>query len=113
MYNANTLDRAWAQMKTLGRITGHEVQAQNLVRKNLDNLAHVKAKLARAKVKHKRVMRLMGRDKIMTPGTDTFQAEMIRAAGGQAPDFGKPARLCPLPWKSGPVLIPGDLRLWG
>ncbi len=45
VYNANTLDRAWAQMKTLGRITGHEVQAQNLVRKNLDNLAHVKAKL--------------------------------------------------------------------
>lgn len=31
----------------------------------------------------------MGRDSIMTPGADTFQAEMIAAAGGQAPDFGK------------------------
>ncbi|WP_321419668.1 helical backbone metal receptor [uncultured Desulfobacter sp.] len=97
VYDTNTLDLAWAQMKTLGRITGHELQALDLVRKNIDNLAHVKAKLARAKVKHKRVMRLMGRDRIMTPGADTFQAEMIRAAGGLAPDFGKTGMIVPVP----------------
>lgn len=89
VYNTNSLDQAWGQMKTLGRITGHEVQALDLVKKNKDNLAHVQAKLVKAKVTPKRVMRLMGRDSIMTPGADTFQAEMIGAAGGQAPDFGK------------------------
>nr|WP_320190336.1 helical backbone metal receptor [uncultured Desulfobacter sp.] len=96
VYDTNALDQAWAQMKTLGRITGHEVQALDLVKKNMDNLAHVKAKLARAKVTPKRVMRLMGRDSIMTPGTDTFQAEMIRAAGGQAPNFGRTGKIVPV-----------------
>lgn len=96
VYDTKSLGRAWAQMKTLGRITGHEARALDLVKKNMDNLAHVKAKLAKAKVKHKRVMRLMGRDSIMTPGADTFQAEMIRAAGGQAPDFGKTGKIVPV-----------------
>lgn len=99
VYNTNSMDQAWAQMKTLGRITGHEVRALDLVKKNMDNLAHVKAKLDKANVKHKRVMRLMGRDSIMTPGADTFQAEMIRAAGGQAPDFGKTGKIVPVTLK--------------
>ena len=96
VYDTNALNQAWAQMNTLGRITGHEAQASDLVKKNMDNLAHVKAKLTRAKVTPKRVMRLMGRDSIMTPGADTFQAEMIRAAGGQAPDFGKTGKILPV-----------------
>lgn len=96
VYDTNSLAQAWAQMKTLGRITGHEARALDLVKKNMDELAHVKAKLDKAKVSHKRVMRLMGRDTIMTPGADTFQAEMIRAAGGQAPDFGKTGNIVPV-----------------
>lgn len=96
VYDTTALGQAWGQMKTLGRITGHEPRTRALVKKNVDTLAHVKAKLAKAKVTHKRVMRLMGRDRIMTPGADTFQAEMIRAAGGQAPDFGKTGTIVPL-----------------
>ena len=52
-------------------------------------LAHVQAKLVKAKADPKRVIRLMGRDKIMTPGNTSFQNDMIRGAGGIAPDFGK------------------------
>lgn len=96
VYDTNSLDETWAQMKILGRITGHEVQALDLVKKNMAGMAHVQAKLAKAKVKYKRVMRLMGRDSIMTPGADTFQAEMIRAAGGQAPDLGKIGNIVPV-----------------
>jgi ABC-type Fe3+-hydroxamate transport system substrate-binding protein/adenosylcobinamide amidohydrolase len=96
VYDTSCLDQAWAQMKTLGRITGHDVRARDLVKQNKDNLAHVKAKLDKAKITHKRVMRLMGRDRIMTPGADTFQAEMIRAAGGLAPDFGKTGNVVPV-----------------
>ncbi|WP_289022244.1 helical backbone metal receptor [Desulfobacter postgatei] len=96
VYNTNSLDQAWGQMKTLGRITGHEVQALDLVKKNKDNLAHVQAKLIKAKVTPKRVMRLMGRDSIMTPGADTFQAEMIRATGGLTPNLGKTGKVVPV-----------------
>jgi adenosylcobinamide amidohydrolase/ABC-type Fe3+-hydroxamate transport system substrate-binding protein len=96
IYDTTSLDQAWDQMKTLGRITGHGTQARDLVEQNKANLAHVNAKLDTAKVKHKRVMRLMGREHIMTPGADTFQAEMIRAAGGLAPDFGKTGNIVPV-----------------
>ena len=37
----------------------------------------------------KRVMRIMGRDSVMTPGNDSFQNELIRLAGGISPDFDK------------------------
>ncbi|WP_321494087.1 helical backbone metal receptor [uncultured Desulfobacter sp.] len=96
VYETKSLDQAWAGMKALGRITGHDARALTLVEKNMDNIAHVRAKLDKAKVKHKRVMRIMGRKSIMTPGADTFQAEMIRAAGGQPPDFGKSGEIVPV-----------------
>jgi len=96
VYDIKSLDQAWDRMIALGRITGHDARALDLVKKNRDELAHVKAKLDKAKVKNKRVMRLMGRDRIMTPGADTFQAEMIRAAGGLAPDFGKTGNIVPV-----------------
>ena len=96
VYGTTSLEQAWTQMVTLGRITGHETQARELVEHNKDNLAHINAKLEKAQVSHKRVMRLMGRDRIMTPGPDTFQAEMIRAAGGLAPGFGKTGNIVPV-----------------
>ncbi|RKX58685.1 MAG: adenosylcobinamide amidohydrolase, partial [Thermodesulfobacteriota bacterium] len=37
----------------------------------------------------KRVIRLMGRDQVMTPGDDSFQNEYIRLAGGIPPRLGK------------------------
>ncbi len=37
----------------------------------------------------KRVMRLMGRDRIMTPGDDSFQHDYITAAGGIPPRLGR------------------------
>jgi iron complex transport system substrate-binding protein len=39
--------------------------------------------------KRKRVIRLMGRKTVMTPGNDSFQNELIRLAGGEPPDFGR------------------------
>nr|WP_321401267.1 helical backbone metal receptor [uncultured Desulfobacter sp.] len=96
VYDTTSLNQAWTQMENLGRITGDDARARELVKQNKENLAHVNAKLDKAKVTPKRVMRLMGRDQIMTPGPDTFQAEMIRAAGGLAPDFGKTGNILPV-----------------
>ncbi|WDP84827.1 MAG: adenosylcobinamide amidohydrolase [Desulfobacter sp.] len=93
VYETTTLDHAWELMACLGRITGKEAPAQALIQENQNLLAHVRAKLGKAGVSPKRVIRLMGRDKIMTPGKDSFQNEMIRAAGGLPPDFQKPGKV--------------------
>ncbi len=46
--------------------------------------------------RRKRVIRLMGRDTIMTPGNDSFQNDLIRMAGGIPPDFGKKGSVIPV-----------------
>jgi len=77
-------------IRLLGRIFDCRDQAASVIesiRRDLD--------LIRRKVsgipwdKRKRVIRLMGRDRVMTPGKDSFQNELIRAAGGISPDFTK------------------------
>jgi len=93
LYETNSLDDAWILMGHLGKITGRQEAARALVRKNRDGLAHIRAKLDKAGASPKRVIRLMGRDRVMTPGTGSFQNDMIRAAGGIAPDFGKPGKV--------------------
>lgn len=53
--------------------------------------------------KRVRVMRLMGRETIMTPGNDSFQNEMIRVSGGITPDFKKAGSIVPVTcneWKN-------------
>ncbi|SLM29684.1 hypothetical protein MTBBW1_1940011 [Desulfamplus magnetovallimortis] len=37
----------------------------------------------------KRVIRIMGRKSVMTPGNDSFQNELISLSGGIPPDFGR------------------------
>jgi iron complex transport system substrate-binding protein len=59
----------------------HKIQAQ------LDLIARKTAAIP--KDERLRVMRLMGRDRVMTPGDDSFQNEMIRAAGAIPPVLGK------------------------
>ena len=44
----------------------------------------------------KRVIRLMGRDRVMTPGDDSFQNEYIRLAGGIPPELNKRGNIVPI-----------------
>lgn len=74
----------------LGKIFGREQQAAELtenIRSDLDHIAKKVAKIPESR--RKRVIRLMGRDRVMTPGDDSFQNELIRAAGGIPHSFGK------------------------
>jgi adenosylcobinamide amidohydrolase/ABC-type Fe3+-hydroxamate transport system substrate-binding protein len=96
IYKTMGLDHTWNLMAKLGKITGKNNAALDLIQKNKRELAHIRAKLNKAGVTAKRVIRLMGRDQIMTPGSDSFQNEMIRAAGGLAPDFGKAGDVVPV-----------------
>ena len=57
----------------------------------------IREKMARIpKEKRKRVMRFMGRDEVMAPGDDSFQNELIRAAGGVPPVWGKSGAIVPV-----------------
>ena len=79
----------------LGRIFGREERARAVVEGIQTDLEQVRRKLEKAGIKGRRVIRLMGRDKVMTPGRDSFQNEMITLAGGIPPDFG-PGQVVPV-----------------
>jgi ABC-type Fe3+-hydroxamate transport system substrate-binding protein/adenosylcobinamide amidohydrolase len=90
VYDTRSVDQALETILTLGSLLDREIKAQKLVARNRAELALIRKKLARAvSGEKKRVMRLMGRNRVMTPGSDSFQNEMIRLAGGIPPDFGR------------------------
>lgn len=83
------LEDAFRHMHLLGRLFSRNEAAAALTLRNREQLQLISDKVAKtAGSKRRRVMRVMGRDGIMTPGADSFQNEMIRAAGGIAPDMG-------------------------
>ena len=96
VYKTDSIAGAYENILTLGKIVDREVAAEKLVAQNQQALDHIQAKLARLNLKPKRVFRLMGRDTLMTPGSNSFQNEMIRAAGGIPPDFGKQGSIVPV-----------------
>ena len=78
----------------LGKIFDKEDKALFL-KKNIDDkiaLITKKINLIDQK-KRKRVMRIMGRTKVMTPGTDSFQNEIIALAGGIVHDFNRNGKI--------------------
>ncbi len=86
----DSIESGLTSIKLLGKIFNRENQAVEIVEKNRKELALIKNKIAKIpEEKRKRVIRLMGRDKVMTPGSDSFQNDMIRAAGGIFHDFNR------------------------
>ena len=81
---------SFATIRRLGQIFDRAEAAEALVAGIQSELALVAAKVAKIPAARRlRVMRFMGRDQVMTPGDDSFQNEMIRAAGGIPPHLGK------------------------
>jgi ABC-type Fe3+-hydroxamate transport system substrate-binding protein/adenosylcobinamide amidohydrolase len=74
----------------LGEIFEKREKAAELIGKIRGELQLVSRKLEKIPAgQRKRVLRLMGRDRVMTPGEDSFQSDFIRAAGGIPPELGK------------------------
>jgi adenosylcobinamide amidohydrolase/ABC-type Fe3+-hydroxamate transport system substrate-binding protein len=74
----------------LGQIFDKPEQARVIRSKIDEQIDLITQKLNRIKPDQKlRVMRLMGRDQLMTPGNDSFQNDLIRMSGGIPPDFDK------------------------
>ena len=77
-------------MKRLGALFHRSQQAEALVRRIGSQLALTAQKVGRIPDnQRKRVIRLMGRDRVMAPGDDSFQNDLIRAAGGIPPRLQK------------------------
>ena len=88
---------AFRHIRTMGFLFGRESAAADLEKRNrrlLDLITHKVTSIPQEK--RKRVIRLMGIDPPMIPGSDSFQNEIIRAAGGIAPDFQDPGSVAPL-----------------
>jgi len=90
IFKTDTIEDSYQSMAVFGEIFDRKKEALKIITKNRAEINHIKEKLAKIdSLKKRRVIRLMGRERIMTPGSDSFQNEIIRAAGGIPPDFGK------------------------
>ncbi|MFP4445406.1 MAG: adenosylcobinamide amidohydrolase, partial [Desulfosudaceae bacterium] len=83
-YLADSFDN----IRLLGDIFGREKKAEEITAGIRDDLDLIAAKVARIpEAERKRAIRIMGRESVMTPGADSFQNQLIRAAGGLSPDI--------------------------
>lgn len=90
IFEIRSIGQSYDAIMALGRMVQKETEARQSVEANRNLIGHIGAKLEKAGLsRKKRVIRLMGRDRIMTPGNDSFQNDFIRLAGGIPPDFGK------------------------
>jgi ABC-type Fe3+-hydroxamate transport system substrate-binding protein len=86
----DTFDDLYASIRLLGRVFEKDTAAEALIREIEADLDHTARKVALIPAdQRQRVMRLMGREKVMTPGDGSFQNELIRRAGGIPPTLGK------------------------
>lgn len=89
IHDTQSVEQSFETIATLGTLFGKQGPAGRVVEKNRQQINHIRKKLTKAMPERKRVIRLMGRKNVMTPGSDSFQNELIRLAGGIPPDFGK------------------------
>ncbi len=85
-----SLADAFANIELVGRIVGKHCEAKQIVAGLQQQLALVSRKVERIPVAdRRRVMQLMECDGLLLPGDDSFQNELIAAAGGIPPVWKK------------------------
>ena len=90
-FQEGSLEQGFARMALIGRLVEREQQAQEIIERNREQIALVRTRLQPlSQEERKRVARVVaGNEKISCPGDDSFQNEMIEAAGGIPPHWGK------------------------
>ena len=92
-----SLEGAMADMARLGKLFHRSEQAEKTLRTLRDQLARIGRKVAQIpEHQRKRVIRLMGRNAVMAPGDDSFQNDLIQAAGGIPPRLGQNGKVVPV-----------------
>ena len=94
---ADSISDAYENILLLGKIFHKEDEAAGIADDIRNRLQTIALKIARIPhVERKRVIRLMGRESVMTPGDDSFQNEFIRLAGGIPPELNKKGHIVPV-----------------
>jgi len=89
-FNTSSVSHGIDNTLLLGKIFGRKKEAERIKTENEAQIELIREKLNSIRPDQKlRVMRLMGRESVMTPGNDSFQNEIITMSGGIAPDFGR------------------------
>jgi len=95
--DTDSIAQSFVTIRLLGRIFNQSDAAVSVVSQIGAQLKLVQKKVARIPApQKKRVVRLMSSVPLMAPGDDSFQNEMIRAAGGIPPRWGKNGRTVPV-----------------
>ena len=96
------LEEAFDQMQMVGRLFACEERATAVIQRNRDQMVLVKARLKSLSTdQRKRVVQVMAGETLACPGDDSFQNEMIVAAGGTVPRWGKTG-----------FAVPVDIAAW-
>ncbi len=91
------IEQAFSLTARLGRIFACREKARRIIAEEKKKLAVIALKTAQIPPgQRQRVMRIMGRDRLMAPGDDSFQNDFIRAAGAIPPHFGRNGNLIPV-----------------
>jgi len=92
-----TFEELYRSIRLLGQVFDKAAAAEELIREIKADLVHTAEKVAAIPADNRRrVMRMMGRNRVMTPGDDSFQNEIIRRAGGIPPRLGRPGSVVPV-----------------
>jgi ABC-type Fe3+-hydroxamate transport system substrate-binding protein/adenosylcobinamide amidohydrolase len=95
--DAHSIDDIYKNITILGKIYNKENKAQQIIENMQNEINLVSKKVNKIpESQRKKVIRLMGRDTIMTPGDDSFQNDYIRKAGGIPPVFNKRGNVVPI-----------------
>jgi len=94
---AKSVSDIYRNIDLLGKIFDRQKEASAVIDEIKQGLEVVAKKVALIpQSERKRVIRLMGRDRVMTPGDDSFQNEYIRLAGGIPPELNKNGSIVPV-----------------
>lgn len=95
--DTRSVEHGFKTLRKIGRLFNRIKAADAIVSRNREELDLIRRKVdVLPKAQRKRVMRIMGRHSLMTPGADSFQNEIIRLAGGVPPEFVAPGGVVPV-----------------
>ena len=95
--NLNSLDDLNSGIDLMGRIFHKQGRARQIWARVQGELDLIRRKVAKIPASSRlRVMRIMGRDKLMTPGDDSFQRQFIELAGGIPPELRQKGAVAPM-----------------
>ena len=95
--SSKSVSGIYRNIDLLGRIFNRQKEASTIIDEIKSELQVIAKKtVGIPQSQRKRVVRLMGRNRVMTPGDDSFQNEYIRLAGGIPPELNKNGNIVPV-----------------